>query len=92
MSSINAPKQTINTIIIVVGIGLLLYDFIANPVAVYFKISGLVILMFGLYKSTQQWTSDNKAEQQHEDNTFDDNADLDEDVHLDDDNIKKNGQ
>lgn len=62
MSQINASKQTLNTIIIVVGIGLLLYDFIAKPEAVYFKILGLVVLMFGLYKSTQQWTSDNKSD------------------------------
>ena len=62
MSQINASKQTVNTIIIVVGIGLLLYDFIAKPEAVYFKISGLVVLMYGLYKSTQQWTSDNKSD------------------------------
>lgn len=61
MSQINAPKQTVNTIIIVAGIGLLLYDFINKPDDVYFKIFGLVILMFGLYKSTQQWTSDNKS-------------------------------
>ena len=62
MSQINASKQTVNTIIIVVGFGLLLYDFIAKPEAVYFKILGLVVLMFGLYKSTQQWTSDNKSD------------------------------
>ena len=61
MSQINASKQTVNTIIIVAGIGLLLYDFISKPEEVYFKISGLIILMFGLYKSTQQWTSDNKS-------------------------------
>jgi len=67
MSQINASKQTVNTIIIVVGIGLLLYDFISQPDVIYFKISGLVILMFGLYKSTQQWTSDNKASDVAED-------------------------
>ncbi len=73
MSKINAPKQTVNTVIIVVGIGLLLFDFITNPDIVYYKILGLVILMFGLYKSTQQWTSDNKsdeAEQDIEDEEF----------------------
>ena len=62
MSKIDAPKQSLNTIIIVLGIGLLLYDFIAKPEAVYFKIFGLMILMFGLYKSTQQWSSDNKSD------------------------------
>lgn len=62
MSQINASKQTVNTIIIVLGIGLLLYDFIAKPEAIYFKILGLVVLMFGLYKSTKQWTIDNKSD------------------------------
>ncbi|TKS57348.1 hypothetical protein [Mesohalobacter halotolerans] len=61
MSQINASKQSYNTLIIIIGIALLLYDFIANPDQVYFKIAGLVILMFGLYRSTKQWTSDNKS-------------------------------
>ncbi len=63
MPNINAPKQSLNTLIILIGAGLLLYDFIAKPDEIYFKIAGLVILMFGLYKSTQQWTSDNKSEE-----------------------------
>jgi len=79
MPDINASKQTINTIIIVAGIGLLLYDFITNPEVVYFKIAGLVILMFGLYKSTKQWSADNTAEN-------DDEADHDNN------NLKQNGQ
>lgn len=62
MPDINTSKQSFNTIIIIIGIALLLYDFIQNPEVVYFKIAGLVTLMFGLYKSTQQWTSDNKPE------------------------------
>ena len=62
MPNINASKQSFNTLIIIIGIALLLYDFIANPDQVYFKIAGLVILMFGLYKSTKQWTNDNKSE------------------------------
>jgi hypothetical protein len=61
MPDINVPKQSYNTLIIVIGIGLLLYDFIANPEVIYFKISGLVVLMFGLYKSTKQWSSDNNS-------------------------------
>lgn len=62
MPKLNASKQSLYTLIIVGGIALLLYDFIAKPEQVYFKIAGLVVLMFGLYKSTQQWTSDNKSE------------------------------
>ncbi|RRO23211.1 hypothetical protein [Flavobacteriaceae bacterium 14752] len=69
MPNINAPKQSLNTLIIVIGAGLLLYDFIAKPSEIYFKIAGLVILMFGLYKSTQQWTSDNKSENNTEDSS-----------------------
>ena len=84
MSQINASKQTLNTIIIVVGIGLLLYDFVNNPEVVYYKISGLVILMFGLYKSTQQWTSDNKSS----DVTNEDETNLD--VTDEDENPKNN--
>lgn len=67
MPHVNVSKQSLNTLIILAGAGLLIYDFVAKPVEVYFKIAGLVILMFGLYKSTQQWTSDNKSEDQEED-------------------------
>ena len=48
----------------------MIYDFINKPDVVYFKVAGLIILMFGLYKSTQQWTADNKRE----DSSDDDNA------------------
>lgn len=71
MPDIDAPKQTYNTLIIVLGIGLLLYDFISNPDVIYFKIAGLIILMFGLYKSTKQWTADNeKEDEDNSDDTF----------------------
>lgn len=92
MSGINARKQTINTIVIIAGIGLLLYDFIAKPEVIYFKISGLIILMFGLYKSTQQWTSDNKVDEVSEDGAPDKIDNFDEDIDLDDENIKQNEQ
>lgn len=62
MPDINVSKQSYNTLIIIVGIGLLLYDFISNPEVIYFKISGLIILMFGLYKSTKQWSNDNNPD------------------------------
>jgi hypothetical protein len=88
MSNINVAKQTVNTIIIVIGIGLLLYDFITTPEVVYFKISGLIVLMYGLYKSTQQWTSDNKTEAEEDI----EDADLEDDLKLNDKNTKRNGQ
>jgi len=68
MPNINTTKQGINTVIILAGAGLLLFDFIVKPVEVYYKIGGLVILMFGLYKSTRQWTSDNKGNAPEGDN------------------------
>ena len=77
MPKINTSKQGINTLIIVIGIGLLLYDFIASPTEVYYKIAGLVILMFGLYKSTQQWSSDNKNEEENDDDDSDE-VDIDD--------------
>jgi len=72
MPNINASKQSINTLIIIIGAALLLYDFISKPDEIYFKIAGLAILMFGLYKSTQQWTSDNKSENNSEEESQDD--------------------
>jgi hypothetical protein len=85
MPQVNVSKQTINTLIILVGSILLIYDFVVEPQEVYFKISGLVVLMFGLYKSTQQWTADNKTEEK--DNQIED--DFDEDVDFDQDNPEK---
>lgn len=39
-----------------VGAGLLVYVLISNNNSVYPKITGLVLLMLGLYSVTQQWT------------------------------------
>jgi hypothetical protein len=72
MSKVNVSKQSMNALIIFAGAGLLIYDFVVNPAEVYFKIAGLVILMFGLYKSTQQWSSDNNSEDQEEEDAQDD--------------------
>ena len=70
MSNINTTKQSFNTLIIIIGAGLMVYDFVSKPDVVYYKIAGLAILMFGLYKSTRQWTVDNKRnEDAEEDNT-----------------------
>jgi hypothetical protein len=91
MPQVNVSKQGLFTLIIILGAGLLVYDFIANPSVIYFKIAGLIILMFGLYKSTQQWTSDNKAESEQENNAEID-VDFDEDASFDEDNLDKNGK
>jgi hypothetical protein len=89
MSGINVTKQSLNTLIIVIGIGLLLYDFIAKPEVIYFKISGLIILMFGLYKSTKQWTADNNTEK---DNDLNDSDSGIEDLDVDEKNMNQNGK
>ncbi|MGM0635094.1 MAG: hypothetical protein ACQESK_03440 [Bacteroidota bacterium] len=57
---INVKQQTIFTLLIIVGAGLLIYDLIAETEIVYLKIAGLVLLMLGLYMSTRQWVDDNK--------------------------------
>lgn len=79
MPGVNVSKQSFNTLIIVIGAGLLVYDFITEPKEVYFKIAGLVILMFGLYMSTKQWTKDNNTNENQEDDGFLLDDDFDED-------------
>lgn len=59
---INVKQQTIFTLLIILGAGILLYDLIAEAEIVYLKIAGLVLLMLGLYMSTRQWVNDNKKE------------------------------
>jgi hypothetical protein len=79
MPHVDVSKQSFNTFIIVIGAGLLVYDFITEPDNAYFKIAGLVILMFGLYKSTQQWTADNPKENKEDANDLNLDEDFDED-------------
>lgn len=61
-----SKKQLINTVLIVIGGGLLLYSFLTNAEAVYFKIAGLIILMYGLYTATNVWVEDNKRDDDDE--------------------------
>ncbi|WP_242529686.1 hypothetical protein [Psychroflexus sp. ALD_RP9] len=56
---INTKKQGLFTTFILVGAALLIYDLVEKPDVVYYKIIGLVLLMFGLYNSTKQWAQDN---------------------------------
>lgn len=58
----NTKSQTINTFLIVIGAALLIYSLVHEQEEAYFQIAGLVVLMYGLYKSTQQWVSDNKSD------------------------------
>ncbi len=50
-------SQILNTILIIIGGGLLLYAISANDVSPYFKIIGLVVIMFGLYRATNYWVA-----------------------------------
>ena len=56
---VNKGKQSLNLIFILLGGGLLLYDLTQEGTNVYISTIGLVLLMFGLYKSTRQWVDDN---------------------------------
>ena len=69
----NTNRQIFNTFIIVIGATLVIYDLLADSGNVYIKIIGLVLLMFGLYTATQQWTAGNR-EQQNEVENDEENA------------------
>ncbi len=58
----NTKGQTFNTFLIVIGAAILIYSLAYEQDEAYFQIGGLVILMYGLYKSTQQWVTDNKTD------------------------------
>ena len=62
-------SQVVNTLLIVVGGGLLLYTLSADDVSPYFKIIGLVIIMLGLYRATNFWVAtkdDHKKENENQ--------------------------
>lgn len=50
-------SQVVNTLLIVVGGGILLYTLSAEEVSPYFKIIGLIIIMLGLYRATNYWVA-----------------------------------
>lgn len=56
---INTQKQAIFTIIILIGAGLLIFTLVSEADHLYLKITGLILLMLGLYNSTKQWARDN---------------------------------
>lgn len=60
-------SQVLNTILIVVGGGLLLYAIAAENAHPYFKIIGLIIIMLGLYRATNFWveTKDDHKEDEN---------------------------
>jgi uncharacterized membrane protein len=62
-------SQIINTILIVLGGGLLIYAIAAENTHPYFKIGGLIIIMLGLYRATNYWvaTKDDHKEEENKD-------------------------
>ncbi|WP_081210799.1 hypothetical protein [Salegentibacter sediminis] len=61
--------QLINTILIVLGGGLLLYAIAAEEANQYIKIAGLIIIMLGLFRATNFWvvTKDDHKNDNEED-------------------------
>ena len=55
--------QIINTILIVVGGGLLIYSITGEERNKYIQIAGLVVIMFGLYRATNFWVENKDDEQ-----------------------------
>ncbi|MBW2961352.1 hypothetical protein [Mesonia aestuariivivens] len=62
----STKKQLFSTLLILIGGGLLLYTMISENAIVYFKIAGIVILMFGLFRATRVWVDDNKTTREDE--------------------------
>jgi uncharacterized membrane protein len=62
-------SQVLNTILIAVGGGLLIYAIAAENAHAYFKIVGLIIIMLGLYRATNFWvaTKDDHKEDENND-------------------------
>jgi hypothetical protein len=51
----NNKTQLVNGFIILLGAIFLLYSVIVESVNVYFKIVGLIFLMFGAYRASNYW-------------------------------------
>ena len=66
-------SQFINTILIVLGGGLLIYTIAAEEPERYIQIFGFIIIMLGLYRATNHWveTKDDHKETEEEQNTKD---------------------
>lgn len=61
-------SQVINTVLIVLGGGILLYAIAVEGPHHLIKIAGLVIIMFGLFRATNFWvdTKDDHKEEEKE--------------------------
>ena len=60
--NLNGTKLNLNIFFIVIGSSLLLYDLAQQQTNVYISTTGLVLLMLGLYKSTQHNVDDTDDE------------------------------
>lgn len=61
-------SQVINTFLIILGGGLLLYAIAVEGAHHLLKIGGLIIIMFGLFRATNLWvdTKDDHNEEENE--------------------------
>ncbi|TVZ28167.1 hypothetical protein JM83_3274 [Gillisia sp. Hel_I_86] len=59
--------QIINTVLIVIGGGILIYTISEEDRNKYLQILGLVILMFGLYRATNFWVETKDDEDDNND-------------------------
>lgn len=61
-------SQIINTVLIVLGGGILLYAIAVEGAHHLLKIAGLIIIMFGLFRATNFWveTKDDHKEEEKE--------------------------
>lgn len=55
MSIKNSSKQLLNGLFIFLGALFLLYAVVFEDANVYFKIAGLIMIMFGAYRASNHW-------------------------------------
>lgn len=51
----NSNSQVINTLLIIIGGALLIFEISGSKENVYFLIAGIIMLMFGLFRATNHW-------------------------------------
>ncbi|MEN8815506.1 MAG: hypothetical protein ABF274_01370 [Nonlabens sp.] len=57
MSIKNNSKQLLNGFLIFIGAIFLLYSLIFDDTNVYFKVLGLIMIMFGAYRASNHWVA-----------------------------------
>ncbi|MDT0676320.1 hypothetical protein [Autumnicola musiva] len=60
-------SQLLNSVLIAIGAALLIYVIAVEDASPYFKIVGLIIIMFGLYRATNHWVA-TKDDHKEDDN------------------------